>query len=505
MAVTKLAFTELRSMLHPQLPDHIETFTRIRDGIIGLKHQLRTHRHPAGIPLLYADWTASGRAYGPIETTLRKEVLPLMANTHTDTNATGSAMTHAYAEARRVIRHHVHAGEEDVLICTGSGMTGAVNKLQRLLGIKRDFAADPDRRPVVFVTHMEHHSNHTSWLETGAEVVLVDCSETGLVCASRFAEAVARYPAGRPKFAAVTACSNVTGIETPYRDIAAVMHAAGGYCFVDFACSAPYVDIDMHPADEPDAHLDAVYFSPHKFLGGPGSCGVLVVHRRHLQSGTPDHPGGGTVSWTNPWGQHRFLPDPEAREDGGTPGILQTIRAALAIRLKEKMGAARIRHRENQLMQILWEGLDGIPEVAILAGEHRERLGIISFNIRGLHHNLAVKMLNDYYGVQVRGGCSCAGTYGHYLLGIDRGASAGYLQQIDRGEAIVRPGWIRLSIHPTMSEADMAYLVRAVRGVAKHHVTWSRNYRICPDSAAVACLKDDYDRERLERISGIFA
>ncbi|WP_116107950.1 aminotransferase class V-fold PLP-dependent enzyme [Lewinella sp. IMCC34191] len=479
--------------------------TDIRNGIIGRTRRLFTHRHPAGISLLYADWTASGRAYGPIETTLRKSVLPLMANTHTDTNATGSAMTHAYGEARRLIRRHVNAAAEDVLICTGSGMTAAVNKLQRLIGCKQDFSQRPGERPIVFITHMEHHSNHTSWLETGAEVVLVECSDTGLVCAHQFARAVASYPGHRPKYAAITACSNVTGIESPYYDIAEVMHAAGGYCFVDFACSAPYVNVDMHPAERPDAHLDAIYFSPHKFLGGPGSCGVLVVNESLLASSVPDHPGGGTVTWTTPWGQHRYAADAETREDGGTPAILQTIRVALAIRLKERMGTEWMRRRENHLMGLLWEGLDRIPEVTVLAGDHRERLGIISFNIAGLHHNLAVKMLNDYYGVQVRGGCSCAGTYGHHLLSIDQDSSSQLLERIDRQLPVLRPGWIRLSIHPTMSEAEMHYLVRAVRGVSKNYAKWKASYACCPDTGTVRCVDPTYDRALMGEIASIFS
>ena len=486
-------------------PSLTTDFTDIRRGIIGQGHTLHTHGHPDGIPLLYADWTASGRAYGPIETTIRERILPLMANTHTDTNTTGSAMTQAYEAARRVIRGHVNAAAGDVLICTGSGMTAAVNKLQRLIGVKQDFGRVPERRPVIFVTHMEHHSNHTSWLETGAEVVLVACNDRGLVCPEQFARAVAAYPDSRPRYAAITACSNVTGIETPYRAIAEIMHAAGGYCFVDFACSAPYVDLDMHPAERPLAYLDAVYFSPHKFLGGPGSCGVLVVNEAVLASAVPDHPGGGTVAWTNPWGQHRFLADREAREDGGTPAILQTIRAALAMRLKDRMGTARIRRQENRLMSILWAGLDDIPQVNVLAGEHRERLGIVSFTIDGLHHNLAVKLLNDHYGIQVRGGCSCAGTYGHHLLNIDREASDRTLAAIDDGRAFVRPGWVRLSIHPTMSGAEITYLLRAIGAVAANHHRWAADYVLCPESAAVRCVDGRQDRRSRRDVEAIFA
>ena len=479
-------------------------FSAIRSGIIGIDHRLATHYHPAGIPLLYADWTATGRAYAPIERAIRKRILPLIANTHTDTNSSGSATSHAYATARQVIRRHVGAADDDVLICTGSGMTGAVNKLQRILNLKRAFDADR-QRPLVFLTHLEHHSNQTSWLETGAEVVVVPCSTDGVVCLERFARTVAAYPASRPKFAAVTACSNVTGLLTPYHEIAEVMHAAGGYCFVDFACSAPYVDIDLHPPGRPLAALDAVYFSPHKFLGGPGSCGILVVNERHFTSHVPDHPGGGTVSWTNPWGQHRYLPNREEREDGGTPPILQTVRAALAIRLKEQMGTRAIRAREDRLMERLWAGLDRIPNLEILATDHRDRLGIVSFNLTGVHHNLVVKLLNDRFGVQVRGGCSCAGTYGHGLLSIARKSSAEVIDKLDRGEPFVRPGWVRLSIHPTTTVREVDYLVRAIALTAAHHAEWREDYVICPDTLAVRSRKTDFDDELLAGVAEVFA
>ena len=484
-------------------PTECIDFTPLRRGVIGHAHLLRTWRHPEGIPLLYADWTASGRAYAPIEHSIQEHLLPLIANTHTDTNSSGSATTHAYGTARDVLRRHVNARADDVLICTGSGMTGAVNKLQRLMGLKRDFRATPALQPLVFVTHMEHHSNQTSWLETGAEVVLVECNTQGLVCAEQFAAGVAAYPTNRPKYAAITACSNVTGIETPYHDIARVMHAAGGYCFVDFACSAPYVTIDMHPPGDPGAGLDAVYFSPHKFLGGPGSCGVLIVNERHFHHAVPDHPGGGTVSWTNPWGQHRYTASREEREDGGTPPVLQTVRAAMAVRLKERMGTVAIRQREDQLMRRLWSGLDQINGLDILDGHHRERLGIVSFNIPGLHHNLAVKLLNDYFGVQVRGGCSCAGTYGHRLLGIDRAASEATLTKLDRGEPFVRPGWVRLSIHPTMTEGEIDFLVRAIGQVATNFETWSIHYR-CEETGSVSALDAVPDRALLEEITALF-
>jgi len=236
-------------------------------------------------------------------------------------------------------------------------MTGAVNKLQRLLNLKvpecfrAQFTCSEDERPIVFVTHMEHHSNQTSWLETLADVEIINPTADGLVDLQSLQSLLEKYASRKTKIAAITSCSNVTGIITPYHEIARMMHAHGGLCFVDFACSAPYVDINMHPQDDPAARLDAIYFSPHKFLGGPGTSGILIFSSTMYSNRVPDHPGGGTVAWTNPWKGHQYLADIEAREDGGTPPFVQAIRTALAIRLKEKMGTEKILAREHELLE----------------------------------------------------------------------------------------------------------------------------------------------------------
>ncbi|HLW31818.1 MAG TPA: aminotransferase class V-fold PLP-dependent enzyme, partial [Aequorivita sp.] len=316
-------------------------FLPFRNNIVGIDQSFDSHLGTKNI--IYTDWTASGRLYRPIEDKMLHDFGPFVANTHTETNITGTAMTKAYHEARKIIKNHVNAHNSDVLICCDHGMTGAVNKLQRILGLKipeniKPYTQIPDSlRPIVFVTHMEHHSNQTSWLETIAKVVVVPPNEEGLVCLESFEKTVLSYKERPIKIAAVTSCSNVTGIRTPYHKIAKLMHRNNGFCFVDFACSAPYIHINMHPEDE-EERLDAIYFSPHKFLGGPGSSGVLIFNGELYKNQVPDNPGGGTVSWTNPWGTHKYFDDIETREDGGTPGFLQAIRTALAIKLKEKMG-----------------------------------------------------------------------------------------------------------------------------------------------------------------------
>ncbi|NNK76112.1 MAG: aminotransferase class V-fold PLP-dependent enzyme, partial [Maribacter sp.] len=316
-------------------------FQQFRQHIVGVD---QTFNSPYGVKrIIYADWTASGRLYGPIEEKLLHEVGPMVANTHTETSFTGSVMTMAYHNARKKIKDHVNANEDDVLITVGTGMTGAVNKFQRILGLKvsenlKEHTKIPDAmRPIVFVSHMEHHSNQTSWLETIAKVEVIPCDETGLICFESFQKLLDKYKDNLIKIASITACSNVTGIKTDYHRIAKMIHQNNGLCFIDFACSAPYVEIDMHPENK-DEYLDAIFFSPHKFLGGPGACGVLIFNKKLYKNLVPDNPGGGTVTYTNPWGNHDYIDDIETREDGGTPGFLQAIRTAFAIQLKEDMG-----------------------------------------------------------------------------------------------------------------------------------------------------------------------
>jgi selenocysteine lyase/cysteine desulfurase len=462
------------------MSNSLATFAR---GIIGHDRQIAT---PYGRkPMIYADWTASGRAYRPLEERLVRDVLPYMANTHTETSFTGQVMTQAYAQARATIKRHVNANAGDALIATGTGCTGAINKLQRILGLRlpSNFIGEahvaPERRPLVLVTHMEHHSNHTSWLECEVDVEVIPADARGLVDIDAIPAILARYSDRPIKIASVSACSNVTGIAAPYRDIAVLMHAAGGWCFVDFACSAPYVPIDMHPADAAHA-LDAIFFSPHKFLGGPGSAGILVFSQRLYGAKVPDQPGGGTVTWTNPWGGRHYYDDVETREDGGTPGILQLIRAAMAVQLKEAMGIERIREREREIVRRVFERLEPCPCVKILAGQHRERLPVFSFYLPGLHYNLVVRLLNDRFGIQARGGCSCAGTYGHYLLNVGPEQSHRITEHIDAGDLSDKPGWVRVSFHPVMSDAEIDAVCEAIVQVAEFGDEWARDYRQRP-------------------------
>lgn len=460
-----------------------EHFAPYRENIVGINAKFVGPYGPK--PIVYADWTASGRLYAPIESRIVHEMGHFVANTHTETSLTGKMMTKAYHEAKDVIKHHVNADDHDVFIPTGTGMTGAVLKFQRILGLKypeklnKYIQIAEEDRPVVFITHMEHHSNQTSWLETIARVECIDADERGLINLDHLDDLIAQYKDVAPMMiASVTGCSNVTGVTTPYHEIAKKMHRAGGLCFVDFACSGPYVKIDMHPED-PEEQLDAIFFSPHKFLGGPGTPGVLIFNEKLYGNNVPDIPGGGTVMYTNPWGDHIYIDDIETREDGGTPGFLQTIKAALAVRLKEEMGVDNMLEREHELISLAFEKLNH-PSIHVLAENNKHRLGVFSLEIENLHYNLGVKILNDRFGIQVRGGCSCAGTYGHYLLKLNREMSDTIKREIERDNLMTRPGWIRMSIHPTMTNQEINYICSAICELAENHAEWGKDYSYNP-------------------------
>ncbi len=455
-------------------------FEKFRQNTIGNEQYFET---PYGNKkMIYADWVASGRLYAPIEERIAKVIGPYVGNTHTETSETGTLMTKAYHYAQQKIKEHVNAGPDDVIILAGNGMTAVINKFQRILGLKACARLDDQGNclkvediPVVFVTHMEHHSNQTSWLETICDVVVLEPNQDNTVNPEELEKQLEKYKDRHLKFGAFTAASNVTGVEPPYHQLAKIMHRHGGFVFIDFAGAAPYVDIDMHPEAEPE-HLDAVFFSPHKFLGGPGSSGVMVFNKHLYNRTVPDHPGGGTVEWTNPWGEHSYFEDIELREDGGTPGFLQAMRAAMAIEVKEQMDTGLMRARENELVAKAFAGFSKIKGVHILADNVKNRLGIFSFFIDNIHYNLMVKLFNDRFGIQTRGGCACAGTYGHFLLGVSPEESHRIAKQINAGDLSEKPGFVRVSLHPTMTNAELDFIIDATRLIVENIDEWRKDY-----------------------------
>ncbi|MCF8239837.1 MAG: aminotransferase class V-fold PLP-dependent enzyme [Melioribacteraceae bacterium] len=466
-------------------------FEKFRNNIIGynFEHEFETGKRP----IIYADWAASGRLYKPIEDYISNTLGPYVANTHTETTLTGTVMTNAYHQASVIIKKHVHANSEDRLLFAGFGMTAVINKFQRMLGLRlpeqfKDKIAI-ENKPLVILTHMEHHSNQTSWVECMVDIEILKRTEDGLPDLMHLRDILKSNINRKLIIGSFTACSNVTGIITPYPEMAEIMHEYNRLCFIDFSASAAYVDINMHPENDKQS-LDAIFFSPHKFLGGPGSSGVIVFNSQLYQNKIPDQVGGGTVLWTNPWSGHRYFDNVELREDGGTPGFLQGIKAALAILLKEEMSVSKIIEREHELKEKLLNRIQSINGVTVLEASQQDRLGYISFYIKGIHHNLIVRLLNDRFGIQTRGGCSCAGTYGHVLLHIDFHESKRITEKIDVGDLSEKPGWVRISIHPTMTNEEIDFILDALNEITINYKDWIKGYKFDPHKGDFDPLND---------------
>ncbi|MDG2110993.1 MAG: aminotransferase class V-fold PLP-dependent enzyme, partial [Actinomycetota bacterium] len=419
-------------------------------------------------PVVYADYTASGRSLSFIEDYISRVVLPLYANTHTESSGTGLQTTRFREDARRIIASCLGATDEHVVLFCGSGSTGAIAKLIGALGIRIPSNLDdrhqlsdhiePDQRPVVFIGPYEHHPNELPWRESIADVVTIDEDADGHVDLAQLEAELQRF-AHRPQLiGSFSAASNVTGIVTDTDAVSSLLHRHGAIALWDYAAAAPYVGIDMGSTSDGDGYLDAIFISPHKLIGGPGTPGLLVARRELFDNRVPETPGGGTVAYVNPE-DHDYLPDIEHREEGGTPDIIGSIRAGLVFQLKEAVGADAIAAREHDFVRRAVGRWDLHPNIEILGSREAERLSIVSFVVRdGLaedgaapgryfHHNFVVAVLNDLFGIQSRGGCSCAGPYGHRLLGIDLDQSHEFEREITRGCEGIKPGWVRVNFN----------------------------------------------------------
>jgi selenocysteine lyase/cysteine desulfurase len=474
------------------------TFDFLRKEIIGADALVTT---PFGERLMvYADYTASGRCLGLVEKYIQN-LQRIYANTHTEDDISGRSMTRLLEEAEHAIKESVNAGPDGRIVCVGTGATGAIDKLQQIIGVALPPAtrqnltrmmsgalgAEADatfaeylkkHQPVVFVGPYEHHSNEISWRQSLATVVEVRLDPDGGVDLEHL-ESLLQDPAyrGRMRIGSFSAASNVTGMITPVHEIAALLHRYGAMACFDYAASAPYVEIDMNPAAgryPGDASLDAVFISPHKFLGGPGASGVLVFNQRIYHSELPPSvSAGGTVDYVGPDSQD-FIQDIEEREKAGTPGVLQILKAGLAFQIKDRVGVPAIEKRERELLKRTFDRWRDNPNIEILGNPDLERrISIVSFNLKDhrgkyLHPKFVTSLLNDLFGIQSRAGCSCAGPYGHRLLDIGFEKSEQYRKWIGKGFCGIKPGWCRISLHYTMDDLEADFILDSIEFVAEH-------------------------------------
>nr|WP_010130836.1 aminotransferase class V-fold PLP-dependent enzyme [Microbulbifer agarilyticus] len=458
--------------------DEMETLLqRIRDNVIGERMPMQT---PFGErPLIYADYTASGRALQFVEEAIRNRVLPWYANTHTETSATGRQTMAFREQARSAIRKSVNASDEHAIIFCGAGATAAVNRMVDCLGLRKDrygsiggtSGAIPDSaRPVVFIGPYEHHSNDLPWRESVAEVVTIPLNSMGAVDLAALQAALEQYAARPLKIGSFSAASNVTGIRTDTVAVTRLLHQHNALSFWDYAAAAPYVDVDVQGNDTLSSK-DALFISPHKFVGGPGTPGILIVRRALLPENQPAVTGGGTVSWVSP-GRHTYLPAGERREEAGTPAIVESVRAGMIFALKDQVGSDTIEAREAHWLERVFARWGSNPNIEILGGTNAERVSIVSLHLlqdgKPLHYGFVVALLNDLFGIQVRGGCSCAGPYGHHLLHLTDEQSIAIEKLVSDGESILKPGWVRLNFNYFLDEETVEYLIDAIELIAEH-------------------------------------
>ncbi len=479
------------------MPRHDLTPEYLRQQIVGVDSTFVT---PFGERLMvYCDYTASGRCLRFVESYLQS-LQRVYANTHTEDDITGRSMSQLLQEAEEAIKHSVNAGDSGRIIACGTGATGAIDKLQQIIGVAlapatrsnlyaqldaADAATDSkalagilaDTQPVVFIGPYEHHSNEISWRQSMATTIEVRLDASGNIDLVHLEELLKdpRY-ADRLRIGSFSAASNVTGMRSDVRGIASLLHAHGAIACFDFAACAPYVEIDMNPepaAAGEDPSIDAIFISPHKFLGGPGSSGVLVFNERiYHRELPPSVSAGGTVDYVGLHGED-FIPRIEEREKAGTPGVLQTLKAGLVFQIKDSVGVEVIYRREHELTQRAMRSWGEKEGIEILGNpDPGSRVGIISFNVKDadgkyLHHKFVTALLNDLFGIQSRAGCSCAGPYGHRLLDIDHDTSDLYRNAVQRGFCGIKPGWCRVGLHWVMDDAEADYVIEAVNFVAR--------------------------------------
>ncbi len=447
----------------------------LQAGLIGRDMAIETPFGPK--PLLYADYVASGRALRQVEDFVMTEVLPFYANSHTEASHCGETMTRMRTEARAVIAELTRAGPDCHVIFTGSGATSGLNRIVGLLDVAARVRAG--ERVEVLIGPYEHHSNILPWRESGATVTEVPEAPDGGVDCDALQELLLERRGADLMIGSFSAASNVTGILTDPDPVTRLLKAQGAFAIWDYAGGGPYLPMDMQPSG--NCARDAIVFSAHKFPGGPGASGVMIVRDTILSRQTPTLPGGGTVSFVSPW-RHSYARRVEAREEAGTPNVVGDIRAALVMLVKDAVGSAWILQRDGALRQQALAAWKDVPEIELLGQKaDTKALPVFAFRIRGkakdrVHHQLFTRMLSDHLGIQARGGCACAGPYAHRLLGLDEAASNALFDRLDAGHETEKPGWVRLNLSYLHSDDEVLRILDGVKALAQQAETLANAY-----------------------------
>lgn len=486
---------------------------KIRKGVIGQSMPVKT---VFGVkPLIYADYTASGRSLDFIEDFIRQQVLPFYANTHTETTLTGALTTEWRESARQMVRRAVNGTEQDKVVFCGSGATAAINKLISVMNLSLPADLDAvcglssclseEMRPVVFIGPYEHHSNELPWRESIAIVEVIPLDKQGGIDMHALEAALQRHQHRSLLIGSFSAASNVTGIKSDVASVTALLKRFGALACWDYAAAGPYVSINMNGVDA----LDAIFLSPHKFVGGPGTPGILVAKQHLFQNRVPAVVGGGTVMYVTPE-DHVYVKDVERKEEGGTPAIIESIRAGLVFSLQQQVGTGQIQSRESALCHLAMQRLSNNPNIEVLGGLQCERLPIFSLRFRHqgkeLHYGFVVSLLNDLFGIQVRGGCSCAGPYAHALLNMDMIYSKKIEAAVTAGVAVLRPGWVRLNFNYFISDEEFAYLLDALEMIAEFGWRMLPEYQydpVCGVWRHVSLIKNSQNTTNTRRRSSI--
>lgn len=459
-----------------------EVVRLLQQGIIGDNIEITT---PYGkMPLVYADYTASGRALSQVEDFVAEHVLPFYANSHTESSFCGAYTTNLREEARQLIARETNAGEDFTVIFSGSGATSGVNRLVSLCNV-----AVQKQKPTVFIGPFEHHSNILPWRESGVEVVEIGEDKITGIDLKALEKELSLRADGRLLIGSFSAASNVTGILTDVDAVTALLKKHNALSFWDYAGGAPYLEIDMAPGA--GLEKDAVFLSPHKFPGGPGASGLLIIKNSIVENKHPTWPGGGSVAYVSPW-DHDYLDSISEREEAGTPNIIGDIRAALVFMVKAAVGQEFITRRNRELVERALSVWNKNPMVNILAGNQYNRIPIFSFIVNDehgdhYHHQLATQLLSDATGIQARGGCACAGPYGHRLLGVEKEQSEHIRSEISQGKEIKKPGWVRLNLSYLFTDEKVDYIIEKVSSFPQEISKLSKNYDAETATAKFTC------------------